>query len=175
LRAPLSATNYTADTDGYDLRTPLNRIGNMNLFDREEPDGYPETGRLWLNTANLCERMRFAQHLCMAPNSSLKDDDYGSAGDDNVANPVQLLKLKLDPSQWKDAGAVVDLFLGLLYPGEGRANVDLDRQAGIAFLNSDNTGVPNSSPFDQLSDAAYDGRVRGMVAFLMALPRFQEQ
>jgi uncharacterized protein (DUF1800 family) len=177
LRANVNGTNYTADTDGYDIRTPISRIGNMNLFDREEPDGYPETGRLWLNTANLCERMRFAQHLCMASNSSLKDDDYGGSGDDNVANPVALLKLKLPQAQWNDADAVANFFLSLLYPGEGRANLDLDRRAAVEFLNSNDTGVPNSSPFSGLGNTSttYDGRVRGMVALLMALPRFQEQ
>jgi uncharacterized protein (DUF1800 family) len=177
LRANVSGgTNYTADTDGYDIKTPINRMGNMNLFDREEPDGYPEVGRLWLNTANLCERMRFAQHLAMAPNSSLKDDDYGTSGDDNVANPVQLLKLKLPSQNWNNDGAVVDFFLGLLYPGEGRANLDLDRRAAINFLNSNDAGVPNSSPFSALTDpTGYDGRVRGMVGMLMCFPRFQEQ
>jgi uncharacterized protein (DUF1800 family) len=175
IRANVDGTNYTADTDGYDIKSPINRMGNMNLFDREEPDGYPEVGRLWLNTANLCERMRFAQHLVMSPTSSLKDDDYGSSGDDNSSNPVLLLKLKLPSQSWSDANAVVDFFLGLLYPGEGRANLDLDRQAAIDFLNSDDSGAPNSSPFNQLSGTAYDGRVRSMVGLLMCFPRFQEQ
>ena len=176
LRAEVG-TNYTADTDGEDIRVPINRMGNMNLFDREEPDGYPETGRLWLNTANLCERMRFAQHLCMSSTNALKDDDYGSTGDDNVSNPVLLLKTKAPQANWNDAGTVVDFFLGLLYPGEGRANLDLDRQAAIAFLNSDDGGAPNSSPFNLLghSTPAYDGRVRSMVGLLMSFPRFQEQ
>jgi uncharacterized protein (DUF1800 family) len=184
LRANLGGTNYTADTDGYDIaldtRSPLGRMGNMNLFDREEPDGYPETGRLWLNTANLCERIRFAHHLCMVPGSGanfLKDDDYGSTGDDNTANPVQLLKLKMPAAGWNDAGAVADFFLALLYPGEGRANLDLDHRAAIEFLNSNDTGAANSSPFNLLghTTSAYDGRVRGMVGLLMSLPRFQEQ
>lgn len=177
LRANVGGTNYTADTDGYDIRTPLNRMGNMNLFDREEPDGYPETGRLWLNTANLCERMRFAQHLCMASNSSIKDDDYGGSGDDNTANPVLLLKTKAPAQSWNDAGAVADFFVGLLFPGEGRANLDLERRAAVEYLNANDTATPNSSPFNALGDssAAYDGRVRSMVGMLMSLPRFQEQ
>ena len=177
LRANVSGTNYTADTDGYDIRTPINRMGNMNMFDREEPDGYPETGRLWLNTANLCERMRFAQHLCMASNSSIKDDDYGGSGDDNTSNPVLLLKTKTPSQTWNDAGAVADFFLGLLFPGDGRANLSGERQAAIEFLNANDTGAPNSSLFNSLGDssAAYDGRVRSMVGMLMSLPRFHEQ
>ena len=76
-----------------------------------------------------------------------------------------------------DAGAVVDFFLGLLFPGDGRANLSVERAAAIEFLNSNDTGTPNSSLFNSLGDgtAAYDGRVRSMVGMLMSLPRFQEQ
>jgi uncharacterized protein (DUF1800 family) len=176
LRANVGGTNYTADTDGYDIRTPIRLMGNMNLFDREEPDGYPETGRLWLNTANLCERMRFAQHLCVAP-GSFKGTDYTSSGDDNTSNPVLLLKTKTASQTWNDAGAVADFFLGLLFPGEGRANLSVERAAAIEFLNSNDTGTPDSSLFSSLGDGstAYDGRVRSMVGMLMSSPRFQEQ
>jgi hypothetical protein len=121
--------------------------------------------------------MRFAQHLCMAPNSSIKDDDYGGSGDDNTANPVLLLKTKLPAQAWNDAVAVADFFLALLFPGEGRANLDLERRAAIDFLNSNDAGTPDSSPFVSLGNtsAAYDGRVRSMVGMLMSSPRFQEQ
>jgi hypothetical protein len=50
-----------------------------------------------------------------------------------------------------------------------------DREAAIDFLNSNDTGVPGTSSFSSLSGTAYDNRVRGMVGFLMSLPRFQEQ
>jgi len=65
----------------------------------------------------------------------------------------------------------------LLYPGEGRANLDLDRAAAIEFLNASDTGGPGSSPFNLLGNTTtdYDGRVRGMVGLLMSFPRFQEQ
>jgi hypothetical protein len=68
----------------------------------------------------------------------------------------------------------VDFFLGLLFPGEGAANMGRDRQAAIDHLNSSDLGTTSSS-FSVLSGAAYDGRVRSMVGFLMSLPRFQEQ
>jgi len=163
----------TSDTDGYGITTPLSRMGGMTLFDKAEPNGWSEFGYLWLNTANLCERMRFAQHVLMPTTSSLKSADYSTTR--NVSDPVKLLKLKLPSASWKDAGAVADYFLGILFPGEGRANLDMDRTAAIAFLNANESGV--SSPFSGLTDttAAYDGRVRGMVGMLMSLPRFQEQ
>ena len=171
----------TADSDGYGLTgksgntPPLSRMGGMDLFNKTEPDGYSEFGRNWLNTANLAERMRFVQHLLMATTSSLKTSDDGSPGSANTSDPVKLLRLKLPSSSWNGDAAVVDFFLGLLFPGEGAGNMGRDRQAAIDYLNASETGVPGASPFSGLSGTAYDGRVRSMVGFLMSLPRFQEQ
>jgi uncharacterized protein (DUF1800 family) len=172
--------SVTADTDGYGISglgntSPLSRMGGMGLFNKTEPDGYSEFGKVWLNTANLCERMRFVQHLLMSSTSGTKASDYGNPGRKNVSDPVGLLKMKLPQGSLTNAAAVVDYFLGNLYPGEGKANLDMDRQAAIDFLNSDDFGA--SSSFDKLSPTSpvYDGRVRGMVALLMCFPRFQEQ
>lgn len=167
---------YTADTDGYDLLTPLRRLG-IRLYDRDDPDGWSEFGRDWINTSSVIERIRFVQNLLVSASDPLKDRDYGGSGDDNLANPVSLLKAKLPTADWRNAGAVVDYFLSILFLGEGTANLGIDRAAAIAFLDSNDTGTPGSSPFSGLdtNSATYDTRVRGMVSFLMALPRFQEQ
>jgi len=167
----------TCDSDGYAISgrgntSPLSRMGGMGLFNRPEPDGFSEFGRIWLNTANLCERMRFVQHLMMSRGSSLKTSDYGNPGAANTSDPVALLAKRM-PGQLSDAAAVVDFFLGLIYPGEGTANLGRDRQAAIEILNTNEAG--GSSPFNVLSGGAYDGRVRSMVGFLLSLPRFQEQ
>ena len=164
----------TADTDGYGIASPLSRMGGMNLFTKPEPDGWSEFARIWLNTANLCERMRFAQHLLMPTSSSLKSSDYSTPGLKNTSDPVALIKLKLPGASWNNDAAVVDFFLGLFFPGEGAANMGRDRQAAIDFLNQNDLGN-GSSPFSGLSGAAYDGRVRSLVGFLLSLPRFQEQ
>jgi uncharacterized protein (DUF1800 family) len=170
----------TCDSDGYGISGtngntyPLNRMGNMALFNKPEPDGYSEFGRIWFNTANLDERMRFVQHLLMPGNSSLKTSDYGGPGRNNASDPVALIKLKLPAASWNNDAAVVDFFLSLLFPGEGVANLGRDREAAITYLNLNEAGTA-SSDFSQLSGAAYDGRVRSMVGFLMSLPRFQEQ
>ena len=150
-------------------------MGNMQLFNKAEPNGYSEFGYIWLNTANLAERMRFAQHLLMASSSSLKTSDYSSPGSANTSDPVKLLKLKLPSASWNNDAAVVNFFLGLLYPGEGAANMGRDRQAALDLLNSNDTGVPGTSPFNAQSGTPYDNRVRSLVGFLMSLPRFQEQ
>ncbi len=177
------SSNYvssTSDSDGYGISgrnantTPLSRMGGMMLFDKPEPDGYSEFGRIWLNTANLCERMRYAQHLLMPTTSSIKDDDYGTTGVANTSDPVKLLKLKLPVASQTNAAEVVDYFLSLFYPGEGAGNLGRDRQAAIDFMNLNELGTANSA-FNLLTGAAYDGRVRSVVGFLMSLPRFQEQ
>jgi uncharacterized protein (DUF1800 family) len=177
--SPLNYVTSTCDSDGYGISgngntPPLITMGNMQLFNKTEPDGYSEFGRIWLNTANLCERMRFVQHLLMPTSSSTKDDDYGSSGLKNTSDPVALIKARMPSANWNNDAAVVNFFLGLLFPGEGAANMGRDRQAAIDHLNSNDLGNGSSS-FSGLSGAAYDGRVRSMVGFLMSLPRFQEQ
>jgi uncharacterized protein (DUF1800 family) len=172
----IDANNYvstTADTDGYALASPLSRMGGMNLFNKAEPDGYSEFGRIWLSTANLAERMRYAQSLLMTTAYALKDDDYGASGRNNVSDPAKLVRLKLPSTSWNDPAAIVDFFLGILYPGEGAGNLGLDREAAINFLNSNDAGA--ATPGTPFNLATHDSRLRGMVALLMCFPRFQEQ
>lgn len=161
--------SMTADTDGYGLVSPLSRMGGMNLFNRPEPDGFAEDGRVWMSTANLDERWRFAQHLLMATSYSLKNSDYSTTR--NTSDPARLVRLKLPAGSWNDPGAIVDFFFTLLAGPEGAGNLGLDRQAAIDFLNTADNGT-TASTFNLTS---HDGRLRGMVALLMCLPRFQEQ
>ncbi len=172
LRSENANGTFTSNTDGYQIKTPLDRMGAMKLFDRAEPDGYPETASPWISAGTLAERLRWVQALCMAPNASGRED----AGSATVSDPVTLLKRKLPSNKWNDAGAVADYFLALLLPGEGKANLDLHRTAAISFLNTTDTGL-SQSPFVNLvnTSATYDTRVRGMVAMVMASQRFQEQ
>jgi len=92
---------------------------------------------------------------------------------------VTLLKSKLPSGSWNVAGDVADYFLSILYPAEGRANLDLYRASAIAFLNTSDDGLSQSlfSAMDSNSTGAgsYDNRVRAMVSMLMTLHRFQEQ
>ena len=172
LRADSGGT-FTANMDSATggTSTPLNRMGTMLLFDRAEPNGYPEAGPPWISAGTLAERLRYIQSLLYAPGTGRPTD----AGASSV-NPVALLKLKLPSASWNDAGAVADYFLGILFPGEGRANLAVYQTAAINFLNTADDGVA-SSPFNILSNTGptYDTRVRGMVSMLMTSPRFQEQ
>jgi uncharacterized protein (DUF1800 family) len=168
LRSVNADGTATASTDGFSFATPLNRMGAMALFDRGDPDGYPESGPPWISAGTLVERIRHAQAFCNAGTG----DDAGS----HVCDPVALLKKKLSSGSWSNAGAVADYFLGILYPGEGQANLALYRQAAMDFLNTADNGT-TVSLFSSLGNTSttYDTRVRSMVAMLMAFQRFQEQ
>ncbi|PYK01116.1 MAG: hypothetical protein DME23_04890 [Verrucomicrobia bacterium] len=175
LRAAYTNGTFTAtlDSASASIGTPLNRMGTMLLFDRAEPNGYPEAGPAWISAGTLAERLRFMQSLLYAPGTG-RPTDAGAS----TANPVALLKLKLSSASWNNAGAVADYFLDLLFPGEGKANLDVYRTAAITFLNDGSADTPvNSTPFSGLANtsANYDTRVRGMVSALMTSPRFQEQ
>lgn len=169
LRADVGNGAFTATTSG-NVHNILNRMGSMRLFDRAEPDGYPEGAAPWISSGTLAERLRFVQSMLL-PTGSRTEDALSC-----TADPVTLLKARLPQASWSDAGAVSDLFLGLLFPAEGTANLDLYKRAAIRFLDTGDDGVA-ASPFRSLNQtaAAYDTRVRGMVAMLLTFPRFQEQ
>jgi uncharacterized protein (DUF1800 family) len=178
LRSENADGTATADTDGFGIYSGMNRMGRMRLFDREEPDGYPESGPGWISAGTIAERLRFVQSVLTAPNQSTTAgrDAKNDAGAANVVYPVALLQKKLTSTQLRDAGAVVDYFLSILFPGEGKANLDLYRREALNYLNTADDGR-TSSPFANFTPGSitYDTRVRGMVAMLLTSQRFQEQ
>lgn len=175
LRVPGANGLFTADTDGYSLKTPLSRMGNMALFDRGDPDGYPETAPGWISAGTLAERLRWVQTAVLPMNDSSRADSI-SGGNKSFIDPSAVLRARLPSSQWSDAAAVADWFVSMLFPGEGHANLERYRAIAQAFLDTADDGV-TSSPYRLLTlgSAAQDTRLRGMTAMLMTLQRFQEQ
>jgi len=184
LRSTNSDGTFTASTDGYSItgtsrdgsKAPLTRMGNMVLFDRDAPDGYPEVGASWISAGTLAERCRFVQAALMSATDTNKNDGMNTSANGNLTDPVALLKKKLPSASWSNASSVATYFLGILFPAEGMGNLAQYQQAAVAFLNTADNGS-TSSPFSLLgtTTAAYDTRVRGMVAMLMTQQRFQEQ
>ena len=182
LRAANPDGTFTASTDGYSLNgdsSPLDRMGGMNLFDRAEPNGYPESADGWISAGTLSERLRFVQSFLTATSQrNLAGQRAENDAGNNVADPVALVKLKLPASNWNDSGAVADYFLSIFYPGEGKANLDRYRSIAIQYLETGNDGT-SASPFKNQAmtgnPAPYDVRLRGMVAALLTFQRFQEQ
>jgi len=171
LQTTLPTGQTTATTDGYAFQTPMMRMGAMDLFNRDAPDGYPEAGSSWISAGTLTERIRFVQSLCIAATGSGRSD----AGN-NFSDPVTLLKSRLPAPSWNVAGDVADYFLQILYPGEGAGNLSLYRRAAVQFLDTADDGT-TTNLFSGLGNTspAYDTRVRGMVSMLMTFQRFQEQ
>ncbi|MFN0068406.1 MAG: DUF1800 family protein [Limisphaerales bacterium] len=178
VRAFLSqATNSlpTAATDGYSLRPLTRRAGNMDLFNRAEPDGFPETGPAWISAGTLAERLRFVQALAM-PDSYTQPEAEELGG--NRIDPVALIRAKLPAADRKNSAAVAAYLVNLLFPTEGRANLAAYREITRSFLDTADNGT-TASPFANLpetgSPSAYEVRLRGAVAMLLTLPRFHEQ
>lgn len=182
---------WTSFTDGFGIigsqgagqragnDSALMRMGGMSLFNREEPDGYAESGGAWVSAGASAERVRFISSLLKAGGQTGKNDANNFLNN-NVTDPVRLLQLRLPSgTDQRDAAKVSELFLGLLFPGEGRASLGEYQRVAMNFLNTDDAGT-GSSPFASLTPSAvagsaYDTRVRGMVALLMSLQRFHEQ
>src|SRR6185503_3764848 len=139
---------WTATTDGFGITSSqgagqrggndsaLMRMGGMSLFNREEPDGYPESGGGWASAGALAERVRFISSLMKAVGQTGKND-ANNLLNNNVTDPVRLLQLRLPvPADQKDASKVAELFLALIFPGEGRASLDEYKRIAMNFLNT---------------------------------------
>lgn len=189
VRALRSSTNgtfqpgsYSADTDGRDLIAPIQRMGDMLLFDRAEPNGYAEDAAPWISAGTLAERIRFVQaYLMVKGQPAYVTATKKDAGVTTICSPVSLIFSDVPEANRQDAGSIADFFLGLIYPGEGAGNLDYYRTAAIQFLDDGSAdATTNAFPFSALmvSDfpgSPYDIRVRGMVAMLLSLQRFHEQ
>ena len=171
LRARRDDGSYTVTTDGREIQPVMDRLGRMRLFDRMEPDGYPEDASAWISAGTLAERIRFVQAALMPAGMTGKSD----VGASTQTDPVGLLRIKA-PEAMRDSGKVADYFLDLLFPAEGQANLAAFRKIAVAFLDTADDGTTTSA-FSALAPgtSAYDLRLRGMVALLMSTQRFQEQ
>lgn len=173
-RVQRAVGGFTADSDGVGVQAMLTRSGRMQLFDRGEPDGYPESGAPWISGGTLAERLRYVQALALRTTGS-NARPSGELDSKSYIDPVALLRER-KPAGLTNAAAAADYFLDLLFPAEGAANLYAYRELAIRFLNTADDGTTPSS-FASLSPGtvAHEDRVRGMVAFLMTTPRFQEQ
>jgi uncharacterized protein (DUF1800 family) len=171
LRIRLPDGSWSVRVDPAAVTGALGLMGGMSLFNREEPDGYPESAPGWISAGTLTERLRFVQALCIAPGQSGRADAGGCSVD-----PVAVFQSRRPEAEWNQAGALTDYLLGLLFPGEGVANLTELRGAAMHYLNTSEDGQ-SVALFDGLTPGttAYDNRVRGVVAMLLSSPRFQEQ
>jgi uncharacterized protein (DUF1800 family) len=171
LRTEIAPGQFSADTDGYSLHAPLDRMAHMILFDREQPDGFPEAAGPILSVSEILERQRFVAAL-LTPFTDMRPQDAGAS----YADPVAVLKKFLPPVQWNDAGVIASFFLSYFYPAGGKASLEMQHTLAVRHLNTSDDGT-QPSPFADLpvNSAAYDTRVRATVALLLSLVNFNEQ
>jgi hypothetical protein len=176
-----AAGSFSSDTDGYsivsgtnanNLTHPLNRMGRYLIFDREEPDGYPETGTTYVGAGSLTERNRWISTIL---DNNQTDGIQG--GNRTRARPTHLLQKFVPVAKQTDADTVARFFLSCLFPGEGGANLDYYRRRGIDILDTSLAGAhtPNSFSGLTLNTDEYTYRVQRLVAYLLTMPRFHEQ
>jgi uncharacterized protein (DUF1800 family) len=175
-----TAGNFSATTDGYSIVSgataqttahPLNRMGRFLIFDREEPDGYPETGTVYVGANGLAERVRWVNSILTDPPTA----DNINGGNNTRIDPLGVIERFLSTGLRRNADEVARLFLRLLYPGEGGANLDQYRRLAVQFLNTSDSGTASNFSGLTYGSSTYNNRVRRMVAMLMSMPRFNEQ
>jgi hypothetical protein len=127
----------------------------MDLFQRDDPDGFSEIGVDWMDTLGLLERMKFSQSLGLNDSFSRSDWDIeGMLAANTIATP----------------GDLIDYFDGLLFDGAlgmARRSVLLD------FAGTDETGA--ESPFESLGGSDRITRLRELTGLILAAPEFQYQ
>ena len=124
----------------------------MEMFERDDPDGFPEVGNDWIGTTTLLQRINFARRF-----ASNADNDFPW----NLADIIGDTPL--------GAQEVLDIFDEVLFQS---SLTEAERCLALEYLESGLDG--NFLPLDPTA-ADYSARVRDMVGFLFSLPRFQFQ
>ena len=150
INSTLRSLNAIASTD--DLAFWMKEMG-MDLFQRDEPDGYPETGLDWIGTTTLLERINFARRF-----TSNVDNDYRWTFENFI-----------DQTQGLGSVEVLEVFDEVLFQG---SLTEAEKCVVVDYLETDLDGFP--WPLDP--DATnYETRIRDMVGFMLSLPRWQFQ
>ncbi len=127
----------------------------MDLFRRDDPDGYPELGFEWMDTHNLLERLRFCQDLAL--NGEL------ASGRWSIDRLIAQYRLR-------SAEDIIEHFNQTLFQGrlpERRKQVFLD------FANTDDRG--QSDPVEALRGPDRMTRLRQLAGIILSTQEFQFQ
>jgi len=142
-----------AQSDGERL-PQLNDTMGMDLFQRDEPDGYSELGSDWINTASMLERIEFVSELAENRNGAYAWDSLGYLDAWGLETPED----------------IVDFFDETLYQGTlSQAN----RQLLLQYLTTDENGEPE--PLDRADSAEFQRRVQELVGLILSLPQWHFQ
>lgn len=141
-----------ADVSGDALPGYEDRQG-MNLFTRDDPDGWSELGIDWMGTSTLLERIKFSQTLAANRDSKMRWDPAALAA----------------AQKWATADDVINYFDRTLFQNTlTGAERDLLRQ----FLTTDDAGQPR--PFEP-QRADFIPRLEVFAGLVLSMPSWQYQ
>ncbi len=132
----------------------LNNAMGMELFTRDDPDGYSELGSDWIDTASMLERIEFVNDLAANRNANTQWDTQTFLEAWDVQTPEE----------------IVDAFDDMLFQRTlSAANKDLLLQ----HLTTDEDGNP--TPLDRTNAEDYQRRVQEIVGLILSLPQWHFQ
>jgi hypothetical protein len=157
VKTPVEFVNSTVRVlDGAAAGTLLaqkNKSMGMELFVRDDPDGWPELGSRWIDTASMLARMDFCQGLA--------ENESGQLG----WSTLQYLSGRgIDSAQ-----EIVDYFDELMFQG---TLTDFDKGRLLEFLTTDEAYGP--LPLTPGSPD-YQRRVQEFTGLLLSLPQWHFQ
>ena len=141
-------------TDGDPPVEPMEDMG-MHLFDREDPDGWPEIGWDWISTSGILERVHYVQ-------------DLSGSGRDQSNLTWSALPF-LDDNDIITASEIVRFFDDLLYEGSLPA---VEVEMLVEFLSTDENYVSQALVPGVTS---YRFRVEKLVALMLSMPQWNTQ
>ncbi|HNQ91155.1 MAG TPA: DUF1800 family protein [Verrucomicrobiota bacterium] len=142
------------DANAADPSLPdANSALGMDLFTRDDPDGWSELGFDWMDTGSLLERIKFVQNLAGNTDASL------------TWNVSAFTAALADRS----AGGIIEHFNQRLFAG---GITPAQREILLRFATTDDAGQP--VPFDP-ARGDYTRRVQDLVSLILALPHWHHQ
>jgi len=142
-----------ADAMGPEL-PDLNDDMGMELFTRDDPDGYSELSGDWIDTATMLERIEFVNELAENRDGDYTWDSVGTINAWDLQDPEQ----------------IVDFFNEILYQGTlPETTTTLLRQ----YLTTDEND--QTVPLDPTDTENYRQRIEALVALMLSLPQWHYQ
>ena len=131
-----------------------NSAMGMELFVRDDPDGYSELGSDWIDTASMLERIEFVTDLAGNDNGDYRWDAAALLEMWNLTTPEQ----------------IVDFFDEMLFQ---RTLSKANKALLMDYLTTDSDGQP--SALDPTDTTDYQRRVQKLVGLILSLPQWHFQ
>ena len=132
----------------------LNDAMGMELFVRDEPDGYSEIGSDWIDTASMLRRIEFVNELAENRNSAYAWDVAAFLDGWNLRTPDKIVAF-FDESFYQ------------------KTLSEDNRNLLLQYLATDENGAPKA--LDPADEEDFQRRVRELVGLMLSLPQWHYQ